>query len=315
MPLPTFLLIGAAKSGTTSLYRYLGQHPDIFVSPVKEPNFFAFEGSPPSFQGPQDERCNRLSVTSLSAYKGLFETDAPARGEASPSSLYYPKPPERIAHYVPDARILAILRDPVERAYSNFLHMVKEGREPYRDFGTALNREADRLDSGWSYFWAYTHLGFYHEQLLRYYDRFPADQIHVCLLSDLAERPTATLRTIFRFLGVNDTVEPDTTTQHNPSGMPRIPALHWLLHHAGLRPTLRSWLPAPVRRVVSTYTSDLADRLRRWKLWVMRRNLARPPMDDDVRRRLCNLYHDDVRRLQSLIDRDLSHWLNASPSS
>lgn len=311
--LPTFLLIGAAKSGTTSLYQYLGQHPEIFVSPLKEPNFFAFKGQDVCFQGPGDERCNQLSITSLPEYKNLFQnTDAPIRGEASPSSLVYPNAPHRIAEHVPDAKLLAVLRNPVDRAYSNFLMMIKQGREPHRDFATALAKEESRLEAGWSYFWGYKNFGFYHNQLSRYYDVFPKDQIHVCLFRDLVQTPSALLSDLFSFLGAAPSFQPDTLKRHNPSGIPQFESLHWLLYHAGLRPTLKSLLPSSVTRFFSSHFSDIAQTLHRWKKHLVHHNLRRPSMAPEVRRHLQSLYRDDILRLQDLIDRDLSHWLDDS---
>jgi hypothetical protein len=308
--LPTFLLIGAAKSGTTSFYEYLGQHPDVFISPLKEPNFFAFEDETVSFCGPGDNRCNRLSITSLDAYRQLFaDTDTPARGEASPSSLYYPRAAARIDEIVPNAQILAVLRDPVERAYSNFLMMIKQGREPHADFEKALAEEHRRLEAGWSYFWSYTRFGFYHEQLSRYYDRFPPDQIHIYLFRDLVEHPVATVQDAYRALGVDDTFKPNVSTQYNPSGIPKMKWLHRLLYHAGIRVAVRERMPEPVRRFTSEQFSGLLQTMQNWKKKLMHANLRRPPLPDDVRAELRDLYRNDIHRLQNLIDRDLSHWL------
>lgn len=313
--LPTFLLIGAAKSGTTSLSQYLGRHPDIFVCPLKEPNFFAFEGQNVCFQGPGDEKCNQLSVTSLPEYKRLFrETDASVRGEASPSSLYYPQAPKRIAKYVPSVKLLVILRNPVERAYSNFLMMIKQGREPHRNFSTALEAEEERLNAGWSYFWGYKQLGFYYRQLSRYYDHFAEDQICVCLFRDLVQNPSALLTNLFCFLGVDPSFQPKIFEQHNPSGVPQFESLHWLLYHAGLRPALKSVLPHSVNRFLSNHFSIVIQSLQDWKIQLLRSNLNHPPMSPNVRRRLQTLFRDDILRLENLIERDLSHWLEERDS-
>ena len=147
MRLPTFLVIGAAKSGTTSLHRYLGQHPDIFVSRVKEPGFFAFEGQSLDFDGPGDEWIQQTVATNIDAYAHHFEgvTSEKAIGESSPVYLYSKEAPGRIATHLENPHLIAILRDPVDRAFSQFLFFVQCGREPLRDFGAALDAESSRI--------------------------------------------------------------------------------------------------------------------------------------------------------------------------
>lgn len=308
--LPTFLILGAAKCGTTSLFEYLGQHPDVFTPWLKEPHFFAFQGESLQFGGPGDERTNRLSITSQPAYESLFDAATePARGEASPSSLYFPQAAPRIRSLIPDARLIVILRDPVNRALSGFLHHCKEGREPETNFRDALSDEQRRREAGWDYFWRYTDLGFYHRQISRYVRLFPREQIQICLLDDLKTAPVPTVQRLYRFIGVDETFVPDVSERHNRTGIPINASFHTLLAHGGLRHKVRDALPQPVVRAVRTYAPDLPDLLQKWKLKVMYGNLRRPTVPDDVHARLRRLYRDDVNRLQDLIGRDLSHWL------
>ena len=309
---PTFLVIGAAKSGTTSLYHYLAQHPQIFMSPVKEPNYFAFANKPPLLNGPGDtEFTHSTTVTSTARYQKLFD-DAPeihVCGEASPSSLYYPQASDRIADVIPDARIIAILRDPVERAFSNFVMMIMQCREPLQNFSDAIAQESARLTSGWSYFWAYTGLGFYYEQLARYYRRFPARQIHVCLLEDLSQSPQPTVSKLYEFIGVDPSFHPDTSTKHHQSGTPESEWLHWFTDKTGLERTLRRLCPPPLIQALSSSLRPVIDRVRDWQQVAVQRNLNRPKISRADGEKLRDLYHDDILRLQALIDRDLSHWL------
>lgn len=133
MTLPNFLIIGAAKAGTTSLYHYLAQHPQIYMSPIKEPNFFALEERCVDFRGPGDHLyIKQFSVTELERYRSLFQgvTHEQAVGEASPLYLYSPVAPARSHRYVPEMKLIAILRHPVDRAYSAFLHLLRDEREP-----------------------------------------------------------------------------------------------------------------------------------------------------------------------------------------
>ena len=178
MTLPNFLIIGAMKSGTTALYYYLAQHPQVYMSPVKEPNFFCSEG-----QASRED-----TVARLETYQGLFKdvSDEKVIGEASHCYLYEPEAAVRIQQYLPDAKFVAVLRDPVDRAYSHFLHMVRNGTEPLTDFAQALREEevgAHRERSPQDYIGR----GLYYDQLKRYFDTFGQDQVRVYLYEDLSE--------------------------------------------------------------------------------------------------------------------------------
>lgn len=218
MTLPNFLIIGAAKAGTTSLYRYLDQHPQIYMSPIKEPNFFALEGQPLDFCGPGDAQyIRRFSVTDPDAYEALFAgvRDEVAVGEASALYLYSPAAPVNICHYAPQMKLIAILRHPVERAYSAFLHLLRDEREPLTDFSCALGAEETRVRRGWEHIWHYRRMGFYAEQLWRYYRHFGRDQIRVYRYEELRDEPERLTADIFEFLGVDPSFTPDMSVRHN----------------------------------------------------------------------------------------------------
>ena len=167
MTMPNFLMVGAQKCGTPSLYYYLKQHPQIYMSPVKEAHFFDVEeGEKPDFR-----RASHSSrpVSGIEDYRALFAgvKDETAIGEASPSYVYIPEAPRRIRSRLPDAKLIAILRDPADRAYSAFLHTSRSGREPLTDFAQALREEEDRIRNGWHPLYHYRERGFYHAQLKR----------------------------------------------------------------------------------------------------------------------------------------------------
>src|SRR3954447_2710817 len=156
MILPSFLILGAAKAGTTALYHYLRQHPEVCMSEIKETNFFALMGRPLDFRGPgDDEHINRFSATTWRDYHSRFpdRTDARAVGEASPLYLYSPDAPGRIARWLPKAKLVVIRRARVARAYSAFLHLVRDRRETVTDFGEALRREKSRIADHWEHIW------------------------------------------------------------------------------------------------------------------------------------------------------------------
>jgi len=299
MTWPNFLLIGAAKAGTSSVFAYLGQHPEVFVSPVKEPNYFALAGRMVAYAGPGDAIVNQASITDEHRYRALFRggTDAKALGEASTLYLYAPGAAAAIRRDVPDARIIAILRDPAERAYSSFLHMRRDGREPVTSFEQALDLEESRISQQWEHLWHYTRLGHYHAQLQRYFALFPREQIGVWLYDDLESDPARVLREVFAFLGVDPTFEPDMSVRHKVAGTPRSKTLHAMLTRPNPAKNLaKRLLPAGVRSRV--YGA------------VMHRNVRehRETMRPETRRRLQTLFRPDVERLAELLKRDLSAW-------
>jgi hypothetical protein len=301
--LPTFLIIGAMKSGTTALYHMAGSHPEIFMSPVKEPNFFAFAGRELDFQAPIDRSphgINHTSITDREAYEALFDEADPdqARGEASHTSLYWPDAAEHVARLVPDARLIAILRNPVERAYSEFLHFVRDDDEPITDFAKALEVEPDRIERNWA-LGRYVDRGRYDEQLERYLQRFDREQLRVFLHDDLTDSPTDVARALFEHVGVDPSFVPDTDRRVNKSGVPQSRWMHRMLR--ALQPVREAVDPVLPEAVVD------------WATVLKNRNLQKPSMDPAVRGRLVETFRPHVRRLENLIDRDLSHWLDTEP--
>ena len=299
---PTFLIIGAAKSGTTSLYHYLRQHPDIFMPEVKEPRFFAYLDDPPAMVGPGDAESNEAAgaVYTHEAYRALFAgaEEGQAVGEASVNYLYSETAPRRIAESLPDAHLFAVLRNPIERAYSHYLHLLRSGREPLRDFEAALDAEEKRRNEGWEWSWHYTRMGFYYEQLTRYLDHVDPDQLTVYLFDDFKADNLAVTQDIFRTIGVGDDFVPDESLTHEKTG---VPISDWFQTFL-LNPD------HPFRRA-SRYI--LSDEMRTWGLKVLKNlNLSKPPMEPAVRERLAALYADDIHQLEALLGRDLSHWLD-----
>jgi hypothetical protein len=204
VPLPNLFVIGAPKCGTTSLDRYLDQHPSIAMSAVKEPKFYMSEGVRPRHTGPGDERACARYVVDREAYESLFrypDAEPSYAGESSPYYLWYPDAPERIKKEVPEARMVAVLREPVARAYSNWADLKEQGREKL-DFARAFAAEDKRWAEGWEPFWLYRSLGMYGEQLARWLSLFPREQMKIVLSEDLAATPQEVVSDIYEFLGV-----------------------------------------------------------------------------------------------------------------
>src|SRR5215210_1543732 len=291
MTMPNFLIIGAMKSGTTALYYYFEQHPEIYMSPVKEPNFFSS----------QEQENAADTVTQIGTYQHLFRgaSGEKAIREASHSYLYEPSAAAEIRRYVPEAKLIAILRSPIDRAYSHFLHMVRSGTEPLDDFAQVLREEEAGIHKE-RIFQDYIGRGLYYNQLKRYFGTFPREQIRVYLYEDLTDAPVSTVQDTFRFLKVDDSFVPDVSLRRNVSGHPRYKTLDRLLRsQSRIKHAAKIYLPARLRWRLSEAFDDLKTR----------NLIAPPPLQSEVRRQLMGVYREDILNVQELIHRDLSGWL------
>lgn len=305
--MPNFLIIGSTKSGTTSLYHYLRQHPDIYMSPVKEPHFFACAGGGMlEPRGPGDQTFVQQNVVrELSDYQELFAkaSDEAARGEASAMYLYYPHAAANIRRHVSDIKLIAILRHPVDRAYSSFLHLRRDNREIHEDFAEALRAEEARIDEQWLPLWHYRRMGFYHEQLKRYFACFPKQQLRIYLYEDFKERPAEVIQDIFGFLGVDDGFAPDTALRHNVSGLPESGMIRrsydLVVGSSKVKSALKTVLPPGLRQSLKG----------RVKTRLQMHHLSKPPLASALRSELTTIYREDILKVQELIDRDLTAWL------
>ena len=300
MTLPNFLMVGAAKSGTSALYAYLRQHPDIFLSDVRECEFFALEGRPLQFTGPGDAVAFRRYITELDRYRTLFRGVRGQRaiGECSDLYLYSREAAQRIRRLIPGARLLVLLRNPVDRAFSHFLQFVRDGREPLGSFEAALAAEPERVSAGWHPHWFLKARGLYAAQLRVYYDLFPKEQIAVHLYDDFQRDSAGVARRLFAFLGVDESFSPDTSLRYNISGVPRSRLLHAILARPlAVKDVIKPLLPAALRH--------------RLRVQLMNRNLKpeKSRMTPATRAALTEDFREDILRLQDLIQRDLSSWL------
>lgn len=294
---PDFLLIGTAKAGTTALFKALARHPDIFVPSEKEPRYFAFAGKRPDFVGP-GKRVGNTVVSSTTAYLDLFRQCPRGKvtGEASTVYLFSDEAPQNAFNAIPKARILVLLRHPVDRAYSQWLHLLQEGMEPENDFESAWNLGESRLAEGWPHIYGYRERGFYGRQLKSWLDRFPREQVCVLYYEDWLERPAEFLAAVLRHVGVDDSFVPTVTRENVSSRQPR---WKWLHHHMVDDNAIRRWaqrhLPLGIRDLI-TQT-------------VTRVNLkSGPRLEPKVRVRLSAEFEDDIQLLESLTGDDLSRW-------
>lgn len=293
MTLPNFIVIGGTKSGTTALFWYLGEHPEIYTGPRHHIGYFAYALDEKGNLLYGDPELHKWPVRTLAEYEELFADagDAKAIGDVSPIYLETPHAASRIHDLLPHARILCSLRHPVERAYSDYLmYLRKRGQriDPDRDLN--VSAEWTRPDSHWMA------LGRYHEQLTRYFDLFPRENIHIFLAEDLKNQTREVLSEIYRFLDVDDEFTPHLETPHNVGGVPSNMLLERLLTNHTLRSMLKPMVP---RRI--------ADRLRKLRTSNMD---TPPPLPPQLKKDLTDHLETEIRKTGELIGIDLEHWLS-----
>jgi hypothetical protein len=298
MTLPNFLIIGAAKSGTTALYFFLKQHPEIFMSTPKELRYFSYMGEPPD---ELPKKYIHQGVVTLDAYEKHFDDSGAEKiiGEASPMYLYVPGTAERIKATIPNVKLLAILRNPVDRAYSAFTHALRDWSETETSFQAALNKEVERIEAGWDILWHYTQAGFYYNQISRYYNFFNKDQIKVVLYDDLVEDAQGLCQHIFEYLEVKPDFTPDTSKRPNISGFPRSTKFHQFMNRLFMYDN-------PIKKL----SRQLFPKSFRQKVMVNLRimNMEKREMPEEAKNYLKNLFKEDIKQLEDLIERDLSSW-------
>jgi hypothetical protein len=271
----------------------------------KEPTFFGNEGTDGLFNGPHDEdrAYHSRVITNIKDYTALFDyaTDQKVLGEASIYYLYLPKAPEQIKKYVPNVSMFAVLRNPADRAYSSYLHVVRQAREP-RSFVDSLLQEPERIRKKWNPLWHFKAMGFYYEQVKRYFDMFGREQVQVYLYEDLRRDPLPLIKQVFEILGVDSSFVPDTSKEYKKSYVPKNPTIEKILYKTRVQVdfTKKYW-PAPLRWRAQS-VKNFIDR-------VASPNRIKPPrMPEDIRASLLEEYRDDILRLGDLLGRDLSHW-------
>ena len=275
---PTFLIVGSAKAGTTSVYHYLEQHPQVYMSPVKEPQYFSLTG-----QG-RPKGAAMIGVTPtqekyLELFKGV--SDQKAVGEASTAYLLSPTAAKRIAEAIPDVKIIIILRNPADRAFSGYLMQLRNA--------TDNGRVEEAFDSDKKY----VRHSFYYENISRYIEYFPREQIGFFLFEELRKNPDQVMRRVYRFLGVDDNFQAEIQ-QHNQAWVPKYRLLNSVRERLLRSEKLRKAL------------QDTAI-----KRWFRRLTRVEPPrMTDEIYQRLIAYYREDIEKTQRLTGLDLSSWLN-----
>jgi hypothetical protein len=285
---PNLFIVGAVKSGTTSLWAYLRQHPEIFFPDLKEPHYFTHPQP-----APEQRHCIRY-IASAEEYLRLYAaaSEVRYRGDASPSYLWSTAAVQEIAEICPESQIIAILRDPVERAYAQYLMDFNEGVTDL-DFYSALQKDWIRAEKGWGVSQLYVELGLYHQQIQRYFEHFGRNQVKVLLLAELQRNPTQVLQDLAQFLGIS--AEPflhiDVHQAHNHYARPRG---NWARRLAG----------HPISRTIGERFFP-----ERWGNYIWRnlflREEKKPPIDTQAKAWLIDRFAADIEALETLLKRPL----------
>ncbi len=295
-----FFIAGAAKAGTTALYYLLSQHPSVCTSVVKEPNYFSNLSNRRDIvkpgAGPGDS--STVWTDTLEGYNALyqFKKQHEFRLDASVSYLYSTRAARHISEYSPDAKVILVLRNPVDRAWSHYKHLVRDSREE-RSFEEALQLEEERIEKGWEFSWHLKQMGLYSGQIQRYFDHFDSENIRIFLFDDIKNDIAGVVRDTAHFLGLPAFNFDFEQKRHNASGVSRSRALSGIVNWVvGFKATINKVVPpAATHRLMQLFRS----------LNTKEGNLSLAPK---TRKELFEYFRDDIQKTSELIDRDLSHW-------
>ena len=292
MARPNFFVVGAPKAATTALYHALREHDDVFLPEVKEPHLYAYlaDRSVAGHLYPDEATARRRYAELYAAADGES-----AIGDSSTTNLVVAGAAEAIAADVPDARIVAILRQPVDRAFAHWSHFRAAGGEPIADFAEAVRQEAPRRKAGFPFTYRYLDWGRYSTQLPAFLERFGRDRVLLHLYDDLCTDPDAVVRATLRFLELDDARGAPRVERHNEMPVPRFPRVQRAVEGRGRAGRV-------VRRVVPPGPRQAAAD------WTRHRLVRKLVLDAALRAELTQGFAEELGRLEQLIDRDLSAW-------
>lgn len=300
--MPDFLIVGAQRAGTSSLYYYLLQHPQIYMSPVKELHFFSYIDKPEHIRNLVRDRWrerNVVTASNLNNYISFFKnaSDKQIIGEVSPSYLYHYKDTinaikRMYGKRAKELKIIISLRNPIERAFSALEQATKTNKEEL-DLIPAIEHIPEKLKQG-LFGLDYIGHGKYYESVKAYMENF--EHVAIILVEELKEKPYETIRYIFEFLGIKKDFLPDISLKLNPSGIPKNRKIFDFVNKPNIvKRFLKNLLPAKIRIQAKAY--------------LLKHLLDKTYMKKHEREYLIGVYKDDIKNLQSLIQKNLSAWL------
>lgn len=302
MNLRNAFIAGAAKSGTTTLYYLLEQHPEVCTPAVKEPNYFSnINNSTDPVKpgtGPGDD--STVWTDTLKKYHNLYRPgdEHTVKLDASVSYLYSSTAARQIAEYDSDSRIIIVLRNPTERAFSHYKHLLRDGRET-ATFEEALAQEESRIAKGWEFSWHLTGMGMYGEQLPRYLEYFDAGQLHIITLEDLQRDLPTVIKDITGFLGLSPFEYDLERQERNASGVAR----SWLLSR------IVNWVlgyKATINKIIPPKVSHKA--LQLFRAFNIKESDLK--ISEDLNHELKTTFKEDIKKTEALISRSLRGWYN-----
>jgi len=292
--LPNFLIVGASKCGTTALYYYLKQHPNISFPELKEPKYFSSQFANFPHNGVGDLSVDKYALKSFSEYKKIFDRIENKKvGEASPDTIFYHKETAPlIKQKLGDIPIIIILREPVKRAFSAYMYLKRDSRE-FLSFREGLNAEEERRKNNWDFIWSYKQGGLYFNQVKTFFDNFT--NVKVILQEDLKNNTGKILQEIFSFLNVTNNIEINTSIKHNESGIPKNIFAKFLLSRNNMFSVIfREIMKIVIPRVLLEKVAS--------------KSLVKEVLSLEDQEYLKPYFDEDIGKLEKLIDRDLSIW-------
>lgn len=294
--IPDFVIVGAAKAGTTALHHILSQHTNIKMPKIKETNYFA--NLPTKLFGPGDMEISlKTVVREWGHYLSLFDgaNSSQLCGEASPSYLFYTDSAQRIKDANADAKIIIMLRNPIDRAFSLYQHKVRDLREKF-SFEEALEMEESRELEGWEWSWLYKKSGLYAAQVNTYVNTFAPDKLMVVLYEDFKTNGEEEVKRILKFLSVESSIQVNMV-RSNVSGNSRSKMLQRMLWSDNyLKSFVKMTMPHTLRARIKDGINNM--------------NTVKGDMNLSTRRSLQKYFKDDVEKLEVILNRNLQHWLS-----
>jgi len=291
---PNFLIVGASKCGTTALYYYLKQHPEISFPTLKEPKYFSSVNENFPHKGIGDTSVDKFAIKKFPEYQDLFKGIENKRvGEASPDTIFFhDKTAPLIKKKLGDIPIIIILRNPIKRAFSAYMYLKRDSREVLT-FREGVDAEENRLKENWDFIWGYKKCGLYYNQVKSFTDNF--SNVKVVLQEDLKNDTSATLEDIYSFLEVDEKFKTDVSIKHNESGTPNNIFSKFLLSR---------------NNIFSTVIRELMKRFipRDFLEKVASKSLERMSILEKDEIALKPYFFNDICKLEKLINKDLSSW-------
>lgn len=285
---PNFFIVGTPKAGTTSLYHYLEEHPEVYMSPIKETNFFSYDNIKK-----QGLFYNEEHLSTLDEYLAQFNgvTNEKAIGEASVSYMFYPDVPSKLKAFEPNAKIIIVLRNPIDRGFSHYLMDERLGfvNIPYEDI--VLKKNNDRKNA--LYYQQYVELGLYYRQLQRYFSVFDKSQIKIFLYEELTKDINAVIHQLFNFLEVDDNFKPNSSLKHNAFLSPENNFVKYLYKNKAIR--------SLVKKTIGTSAQDYLKNTLFTKE-------KKPILELSLKQELIKVYKDDINSTAQLLNLNLKHW-------